>query len=235
MTAGARGCSPLLHRLLQLFFLALKPVLFSPQSAACLLISQNNRPSCQPPMAWSFETRLLLTVENRLSPSASLGRMGNPWFSGRALSLPGWGQSFAHDFILGMTQRWVGDWVWGAEVWSGNAALEISRGWGRTSENNTEYRKVSLLVDAFISRLHWIDVIHSVGEFNFTSTPYYHYIKASGFRISFLRKKLGTSGQWQKTPRSQMLGAQVRSLAGRDPHAAAKDSPATTKRSCMPQ
>lgn len=48
---------------------------------------------------------------------------------------------------------------------------------GGTSENNTkEYRKVSLLVDAFISRLHWIDVIHSVGKFNFISIPYLTFI-----------------------------------------------------------
>ena len=44
-------------------------------------------------------------------------------------------------------------------------------------ENNTkEYRKVSLLVGAFISRLHWIDVIHSVGKFNVISIPYLTFI-----------------------------------------------------------
>ena len=36
--------------------LALKTVLFSPKCYNA--VSQNNRPSCQPPTAWSFETHL---------------------------------------------------------------------------------------------------------------------------------------------------------------------------------
>ena len=170
---GHEAAHPCLHRLFQLFFLLPWGQFYSLPSAImhsfpkqqALLPTPSGLELWNTSPSWPWRIGWL---HSRL-----LGWMGNPWFSGRALSLPGWEPGFAHDFHSRMTQRWVGDWVigsWGCGV---ECSSWNHSGLGGTSENNTkEYRKVSLLVDAFISRLHWIDVIQSVGEFNFISTPY---------------------------------------------------------------
>ena len=169
---GHEAAHPCVSCVSAVLSLALRTVLFSPKCYNAQFPKTTGPPS-NPQRPGAMKHVSLLTMENRLSP------LTPPWPNGESLifwtcSVTAWlGARFCSWFPFsndsemsrGLSHRELG-------VWSGMQLLK-SLGVGGTSENNTkEYRKVSLLVDAFISRLHWIDVIQSVGEFNFISTPY---------------------------------------------------------------
>lgn len=76
----------------------------------------------------------LLTMENQLSLPVPPWQNGSPWFSGRALWLPGSQPGFAHDFHSLVTQCCVCDWVIGAGVGGcGVVPILKSHGVGETS------------------------------------------------------------------------------------------------------